>query len=83
MKILYFAWLKERVGAAEETLAPPPSVTTVSDLMTWLRDQSAGHAAAFSDRRVIRCAVNQNLATPTTPVAANDEVAFFPPMTGG
>ncbi len=83
MKVLYFAWLKERIGAAEETLAPPASVATVADLMGWLREQSAGHAAAFSDGRVIRCAVNQDLATPATPVAANDEIAFFPPMTGG
>lgn len=83
MKVLYFAWMKERVGAAEETLSPPATVTTVGALVDWLRARSPGHAAAFGDARVVRCAVNQELATPATTVAANDEVAFFPPMTGG
>jgi len=83
MKVLYFAWLKERIGLAEEDVAPPSGVANVADLVTWLRTRGPGHEAAFGDARVIRCAVNQDLATFATPVAANDEVAFFPPMTGG
>lgn len=83
MKILYFAWLRERVGLAEETVSPPPDVATVADLTAWLRSRSAGHEAALSQGRVVRCAVNQDFAAADTPVAPDDEVAFFPPVTGG
>ncbi len=83
MKILYFAWLRERVGFGEEIVTPPESVATVSDLVAWLGARSPGHAAAFAQSRLVRCAVNQDFATPDSPVAATDEVAFFPPVTGG
>jgi molybdopterin synthase sulfur carrier subunit len=83
MKVLYFAWLKERVGRAEETVTPPAAVTTVGALADWLAGLSPGHAAAFADRATVRCAVNQEFATADTPVGAGDEVAFFPPVTGG
>lgn len=83
MEILYFAWLKERVGRAEETVTPPEGVATVGALADWLAARSPGHAAAFADRSTIRCAVNQEFATADTPVRAGDEVAFFPPVTGG
>lgn len=83
MKILYFAWLRERVGIGEETVSPPPGVATVANLTAWLRTRSAGHEAAFAHGRVVRCAVNQDFASAETPVAAGDEVAFFPPVTGG
>jgi molybdopterin converting factor subunit 1 len=83
LTILYFAWLRERAGLAEEIVAPPASVATVADLIAWLRDRSPGHAAAFADAKVIRCAVNQDFAAPTTALHAGDEVAFFPPVTGG
>lgn len=83
MQVLYFAWLKERVGLAEERVSPPEGVTTVGALADWLAARSPGHAAAFADRALIRCAVNQEFATPETPVRGGDEVAFFPPVTGG
>jgi molybdopterin converting factor subunit 1 len=83
LHILYFAWLRERVGTAEERIALPPGVVTVGGLVAWLREQSPGHAAAFSAARAVRCAVNQEFADPDAKVAHGDEVAFFPPVTGG
>lgn len=83
MNVLYFAWLKDRVGTDAETVTPPPSVTTVGALVDWLVDQSPGHAAAFEDRAIIRAAVNQDFADMDDPVNPGDEVAFFPPVTGG
>lgn len=81
--VLYFAWLRERVGVAEETLSPPASVVTVADLVAYLAGLDQRHAAAFKDRETVRCAVNQEFADPATVLRPGDEVAFFPPVTGG
>ncbi|MGK7862769.1 molybdopterin converting factor subunit 1 [Falsiroseomonas sp. E2-1-a4] len=83
MKILYFAWVRQKVGLAEEDVAPPASVTDVAGLVGWLAGRSPGHAAAFADPRQVRAAVNQDFATADQAVAVGDEVAFFPPVTGG
>jgi molybdopterin converting factor subunit 1 len=83
MKILYFAWLRTKAGVGAEELTPPASVTDVASLIEWLKTRSAGHAAALADLSVIRVAVNQEFARPTDPVKPGDEVALFPPMTGG
>lgn len=83
MKILYFAWLKDRVGTAEEEVAPPAEVTTVAALVDWLKMRSPRHAAAFADLAVVRCAVDQDHARFDQPVSGAREVAFFPPVTGG
>jgi molybdopterin converting factor subunit 1 len=83
MKVLYFAWLRQKVGLAEEEVAPPESVRDVAGLIDWLAARSPGHAAAFANRAAVRCAVNQDVAAPDAPVRAGDEVAFFPPVTGG
>lgn len=83
MRILYFAWLRERVGLAEEEVSPPGSVAAVGDLVAWLGARSAGHAAAFAEARLVRCAVNQEFASAGTGVGPDDEIAFFPPVTGG
>ena len=83
LTVLYFAWLRERTGVAEERVAPPPGVTSVAALVDWLAGRSAGHAAAFANRSVVRCAVNQEFADPATALHPGDEVAFFPPVTGG
>lgn len=81
--MLYFAWVRQRVGMAEEEVSPPPEVRDVAGLMTWLGTRSPGHAAAFAQGRQIRAAVNQEFASPGDPVRPGDEVAFFPPVTGG
>jgi molybdopterin converting factor subunit 1 len=83
MKLLYFAWLRERIGVGEEDLSPPPDVATVEALLAWLRTQSPRHEAALKDLSAVRVAVNQDYARLEDPVAAGDEVALFPPVTGG
>lgn len=83
VSVLYFAWLRERVGTGEERVALPPGVTTVSALIEHLAALGGGHAAAFENRRTVRCAVNQDFAGPETAVRPGDEIAFFPPVTGG
>ena len=83
LHLLYFAWLRERIGLAEEEVALPAGVATVAALLDWLRRRNSGFAAAFAPGLPVRCAVNQSFAGPDTPVAAGDEVAFFPPVTGG
>lgn len=83
MKLLYFAWLKTKTGCAEEEVALPESVTTVAELVAWLKERSPGHAAALQDEKAIRIAVNQSYAKPGDRVGDGDEVALFPPVTGG
>ncbi|MBC8267393.1 MAG: molybdopterin converting factor subunit 1 [Rhodospirillaceae bacterium] len=83
MKILYFSWVRDKTGVSNEELTPPVSVTTVESLIDWLKEQSAGHAQAFTDVSVIRAAVNQEHVKLQHPVGPDDEVAFFPPVTGG
>jgi sulfur-carrier protein len=83
MRIRYFAWLKHRVGLAEETVDPPSNVTTIATLKDWLALRHPGFAEALSTPGVVRCAVNQEYAPEDAPLRAGDEVAFFPPVTGG
>jgi molybdopterin synthase sulfur carrier subunit len=83
IRILYFAWLRERVGTAEEALVLPQGVTSVGDLLALLRRRGPGHEAAFASSKLVRCAVNQEFAGPEAPIRPGDEVAFFPPVTGG
>lgn len=83
MKLLYFAWVHTRIGLAEEEVAPPPEVANVGELIAWLRRRGAGYKAAFADLSAVRVAVNQDFAEPETLVTPGDEVAFFPPITGG
>ena len=83
MKVLYFAWLREKIGAGEEEIALPADVRDVAALMHHLAARSPGHAAGFANPSALRCAVNQDFATPSDPVREGDEVAFFPPVTGG
>lgn len=83
MQVLYFAWLRARAGVGEEAVTPPETVGTVGDLVAWLATRSAGHAAAFADLAVVRAAVNQEFVGFDHPVGPGDEVAFFPPVTGG
>jgi molybdopterin synthase sulfur carrier subunit len=83
VSVLFFAWLRERVGKAEEQVALPESVRTVGDLIALFSARGGGYQAAFSDRKTVRCAVNQDFAGPETPLRSGDEIAFFPPVTGG
>ncbi len=83
MKLLYFAWLKTKIGTAEEEVDPPAEVTSVAALLDWLKSRGPGYDDALSDLSAIRVAVNQSYAKPADAVSAEDEVALFPPVTGG
>ncbi|GLQ52760.1 molybdopterin converting factor subunit 1 [Devosia nitrariae] len=83
MKILYFAWLRERLNRNEEDVAPPAEVTTVGDLIDWLAESDEAATLAFEKRHLIRAAVDGRLANHQTSIAGAATVALFPPMTGG
>jgi sulfur-carrier protein len=83
LTILYFAWLRERTGMSEEQLVLPAGVRSIADLMAFLAERGSAHAEVFRSRRTVRCAVNQEFADPATELQPGDEVAFFPPVTGG
>ena len=83
MKLLYFAWLRARIGHAEEDVALPPEVRDVAGLLEWLRGRGGGYAEALRDLSVIRVAVNQDYVGSDHPIREGDEVALFPPVTGG
>jgi len=83
MQILYFAWVREKIGQAGEEITLPAEVRDVGGLMRHLATLSPGHAAAFANPVAIRTAINQDFATAGDLVTSGDEVAFFPPVTGG
>lgn len=83
MKVLYFAWLRTKAGTGEEDVSPPAGVADVAALVDWLKGRSAGLAEAFADMKLVRVAVNQDYVGLDHPVRPGDEVAFFPPVTGG
>ena len=83
MKLLYFAWLRTRIGRAEEDLALPPEVHDVIGLLHWLQGRGGRYAEALRDLSVVRVAVNQDYVGLGHPLRDGDEVALFPPVTGG
>lgn len=83
MKALYFAWVRERIGRAEEELSPPPEVATVGDLVSWLKERGEGYDIAFENARTIRAAIDKLHVRHDARIAGAREIAFFPPMTGG
>ena len=83
MKILYFAWLRERLNRGEEEVSPPSEVATVADLIDWLATRDEAFALAVEKRSLIKAALDARLVTHTAPIAGAKVVALFPPMTGG
>ncbi|MBS0285450.1 MAG: molybdopterin converting factor subunit 1 [Proteobacteria bacterium] len=83
MRVLYFAWVRERIGTGEEQVDPPAGTATVAALVDWLAGRGEGHAAAFADRTRLRAAVDQVFVPLDAPIAGAREVAVFPPVTGG
>jgi len=83
IKILYFAGLREQLGSPGEDLDAAPAVTTVAGLRTVLMGRGGVWKTALAQGRALRVAVNQEMAQPATPIKPGDEVAFFPPVTGG
>ena len=83
LKLVYFAWVRERVGKVEEEILPPASVATVAELIGWLTGRGEEYAYAFENPKVIRAAIDRNHVRPDSAIAGAKEIAFFPPMTGG
>jgi molybdopterin synthase sulfur carrier subunit len=83
VKLLYFAWVRERIGKAEEEVDPPAAVATVGDLISWLTKRGEGYAYAFENPKIIRAAIDKSHVRADARIEAAREIAFFPPMTGG
>ena len=83
MKAVYFAWVRERIGATDEEIAPPADVRTVGDLIGWLISRGENYAYAFESARTIRAAIDRKHVKHDALIAGAKEIAFFPPMTGG
>ncbi len=83
MRLKYFAWVRERIGTAEEEVAPPAEVVSVRDLLDWLKQRGDGYAEALRHPEAIRVAIDQEHVHHSEPIANAVEVALFPPMTGG
>ena len=83
IKLRYFAWVREKVGLAEEEVCLPADVVTVAELMNWLQARGETYQAAFAKPEIIRAALDQTHARADAPIGGAREVAFFPPVTGG
>ncbi|HEY1709984.1 MAG TPA: molybdopterin converting factor subunit 1 [Rhizomicrobium sp.] len=83
MTLLYFAWVRQKIGRSEESLDLPDGVVTISDLAAYLAARGGGYADAFADMKRVRAALNQEHVKFDAALSQNDEVAFFPPVTGG
>ena len=83
VKLVYFAWIRERIGHPEERVTVPDTIMTIRDLATWLAGRGEEYAHAFENPEVVRAAIDHKHVKPDTPIAGAREIAFFPPMTGG
>ena len=83
VRLLYFAWVRERIGRAEEDVTLPAGLATVADLIAWLGTRGPGYAAAFQPAEVVRAAIDRVHVKPAAAIAGAREIAFFPPVTGG
>ena len=83
MKLLYFAWLRTKIGTGSEEIELPEGIADVAGLLDWLAGRGDGYADALADLTLVRVAVNQEYVARDHPVAAGDEIALFPPVTGG
>ncbi|MBF0453591.1 MAG: molybdopterin converting factor subunit 1 [Magnetococcales bacterium] len=81
-RFLYFAWVREKIGTASESLELPAEVTCVSDMLSHLRQRGAQYDSALSDPN-LQVAINQTYAQPESGVSNGDEIAIFPPVSGG
>jgi molybdopterin synthase sulfur carrier subunit len=83
MKAVYFSWVRERIGKAEEEISPPGDVATVGELIAWLSRRGEEYAYAFEKAAIIRAALDRTHVRHDSAIAGAREIAFFPPMTGG
>ena len=83
MVIKYFSWIKEHIGKPEEIIELPDNVTTISELMNYLNNLNDDYKKVFEKKDLIKIAVNKTYCSIETKISDNDEIAFFPPVTGG
>jgi molybdopterin synthase sulfur carrier subunit len=83
VKLCYFAWVRERIGKADETIELPAELTTIGELITFLKTRGPEYEAAFARPEVVRAAIDRAHVKPTAAIAGAQEIAFFPPVTGG
>ena len=83
MKLLYFAWIRTKLGVSEELIDVPPDIKNVKGLIDWLISQGDAYKTVFSDLSLLRVAVNQEYVDLDHTITSDDEIAFFPPVTGG
>ena len=83
VKLVYFAWVRERIGKPEVDVELPPGIATVAELVGWLKTRGEEYDYAFENEGVVRAAIDKVHARPDAPLAGAREIAFFPPMTGG
>ena len=83
VNLLYFAWVREKIGKASETVDLPAGITTIADLVTWLRARGPEYAEAFAKPEVVRAAIDRTHVKPSAEIGVAREIAFFPPVTGG
>ena len=83
VKLIYFAWVRERIGTTDEEVDLPAEVATVGDLVRWLKRRGEEYAYAFENEGVVRAAIDRRHVGTDTPLGDAREIAFFPPMTGG
>ena len=82
-KLVYFSWVRERIGKTDEVVALPSEVSTIADLLNWLQGRGEEYAAALEFPEIIRVALDQEHADHTDQIGNVKEIALFPPMTGG
>ena len=83
LTVSYFAWVRERMGIAEEAIDPPPGIATIADLVDWLAARDARGKHAFAEPARIRAAIDGTMALPGAMIGTAGEIALFPPVTGG
>ena len=83
VKLVYFAWVRERIGRADEEVDLPDGIATVADLVRWLKTRGEEYEYAFENEAVVRAAIDHTHVKPETSIGSAREIAFFPPMTGG
>ena len=83
MNILYFSWIKDKLGKAKENITVDQNIKSVAELITFLESKDETYKEVFKDMSSIRVSINMETANMDDPISINDEIAFFPPMTGG